>query len=93
LRGLRPSAKYSAIALIGFVVTSLSTYVVTPFLVTDTVALGFPIAFWASWGPCLPPEVCFEILWGRLTLDLVFWYGLALGFTRLNRRRPTSACT
>ena len=84
---------YLAIVLTGFVATSLLIYVATPFFLSDTVALGFPVAFWASWGPCLPPEVCYEMLWSRLIVDCVFWYGLALGLTRRNRRRLASACT
>jgi hypothetical protein len=81
------------VALTGFVVTSLLIYVATPFFLSDTVALGFPIAFWASWGPCLPPEVCHEMLWIRLIVDCVLWYGLALILSRRNDRRLTSTST
>ena len=42
--------------------------------ISDTFPLGFPFQFYLAWGPCPPGEICFEINWLYLVLDMLIWY-------------------
>lgn len=74
LKILTPSIAKIVLTLLLFVVSSLlwRTYIIST--ISDTFPVGFPFAFWETWGPCQPGDNCAS--GNRLALlgDVAIWY-------------------
>jgi hypothetical protein len=57
--------------------------------ISDTFPLGFPFAFYESWGPCPPGQACSEFNALFLVFDVVLWYLIsAFAIQWIKDRKP-----
>ena len=71
---LKPSVLKIMLTFGLFIAASYLWWILITSRITDVFPLGFPLPFYAAWGPCPPGETCSEFneLW--LVVDIIVWY-------------------
>ena len=74
------------VSLVLFILASMLRFIIQAGRITDIWSVGFPLAYYETWGPCPAPGTCQAFYPLSFALDLVFWVVLGLGAALLVRR-------
>jgi hypothetical protein len=86
---LKPSLSKIALTLILLWISSALWRSFIVARISDTFPLGFPLAFYESWGPCPPGQTCSEFNALFLLFDVVLWYSIsAFAIQWIKDRKP-----